>query len=92
MSDALSVVTYEYVDDILERRAPLRDAHLALLRDAHSAGDVTMAGAIGDPPTGALFVFRSPEAAERFVADDPYGAGGLVVRHRIEPWRLVVGA
>ncbi|MCB0882178.1 MAG: hypothetical protein KDC33_08185 [Thermoleophilia bacterium] len=92
MSDALFVVTYEYVDDVLERRAPLREAHLALLRDAHAAGEATMAGAVGDPVTGALFVFRSREAAERFVIADPYGEGGLVVRHRIQPWTLVVGA
>lgn len=92
MPDQLWVLKYQYVPDIVERRAPLRDEHLALLRAGYEAGDVIRAGATGEPPTGALFVFRTREAAEAYVEADPYGEAGLVVRHRIEPWTLVIGA
>ncbi len=92
MAESLVVLTYHYVPDIAERRTPFRERHLELLRAAHEAGDVVMGGAVGDPVSGALIVFRSTRAAEAFVADDPYGANGLVVRHRIQPWTLVIGA
>ena len=84
------ILFYDYVDDIAERRAPHRDAHLALLRAAHADGDLVMAGAIGDAPHGGVLVFRSAEAAERFSDADPYGAAGLVTARRIEPWNIVV--
>ena len=32
-----SLLLYDYVDDIVERRAPFRDAHLALVRDLDRA-------------------------------------------------------
>jgi uncharacterized protein YciI len=86
----LSVLLYDYVEDIAERRGPHRPAHLALLNDVHASGDCVMGGALGDPPHGGLIVFRSAEAAERFVGQDPYVAAGLVKAHRIVPWTVVV--
>ncbi len=90
MPETLHALIYEYPADILERRAPYRDAHLGLLRELHDTGRLVMAGATGDPPTGALLVFRTAEDAGRFAADDPYGAAGLVVSHRVVPWTVVV--
>ena len=90
MPEHLHVLVYQYPPDILERRAPHRDAHLAMLRTLADDGALVMAGATGDPPTGALLVFRSAADAERFAAEDPYGAAGLVVSRRIEPWTVVV--
>jgi uncharacterized protein YciI len=86
----LSVLFYDYVGDVAQRRAPYREAHLALLNDLHASGDCVMAGALGDPPHGAALVFRSAEAAERFVGADPYMAAGLITAHRVEPWTVVV--
>ncbi len=88
--DRYFILFYDYVADIAERRAPHREAHLARLRDAHAAGELLMAGAVGDPPHGAAIVFRSPEAAERFADGDPYGAAGLVTGRRIESWNVAV--
>ncbi len=87
----MHLLFYDYVEDILERRAPHREAHLELVRRCHAAGEIVMAGAVGDPPTGALFVFSSPEAAAAFARDDPYAAAGLVSDSRIEPWNVVAG-
>lgn len=87
----LFVLTYEYVEDILELRAPHRDAHLAHVDRWSREGRLAMAGATGDPPSGALFVFEAegPAQVEEFVASDPYGNAGLVTAANIEPWNLV---
>jgi uncharacterized protein YciI len=84
---------YDGGDDYVARRAAHREAHLALVRAAHARGDILYAGALGDPPTGALIVFRadSPAAAEQFARRDPYVQNGVVSRWRVLPWHLVVG-
>jgi uncharacterized protein YciI len=87
------VLTYEVVDDMANRRLPFREAHLGLIRDLHSRGEIVMAGAVGDPPDGALIVFRAPslEIAEAFVRNDPYVKNGLVVSWKVKPWTVVAG-
>ena len=82
---------YDYVEDILERREPHRDGHLALARRWKEDGRLLMGGALGDPPHGALFVFRVDDASEieSFLAEDPYVANDLVSRWRVEPWKVV---
>ncbi len=83
---------YDYVEDVVEKRAPLRADHLALARAWKDDGRIVMAGALGDPPHGALFVFRveDPEQIEEFVALDPYVSGGIVTGHRVVPWNVVI--
>ncbi len=83
----------EVVDDYVTRRAPYRAEHLRLLRDAHTRGEVLMAGAVGDTPDGAIFIFRgdTPEIAEEFVRTDPYVTNGLILSWRVQPWNVVVG-
>jgi uncharacterized protein YciI len=87
----MHVLFYEYVDDIVERRAPYREAHLARLREWKDAGTITSGGALGDPPHGALIVFDvdDPAEVERFAAGDPYVLEGLVTAQRVERWAVV---
>ena len=82
------VLFYDYVGDILERRAPHRDAHLARLK-THER--ITLAGALGDPPTGALIVFDvdDPAVVKEFADGDPYVREGLVTQRRVVPWKVV---
>jgi uncharacterized protein YciI len=83
------VLAYEYVDEMLERRKPYREAHLARVEVEREAKRIVMAGPLGDPPTGALLVFADGvpvEEIEAFVAGDPYVEAGLVTSRRIEPW------
>ena len=89
----LLALHYEYVPDILERRAPHREAHLAHVREWEGSGRLLIAGALGDPPQGALFAFdvEDPAAVEEFAAGDPYVEAGLVTGHRVEPWTVVAG-
>jgi uncharacterized protein YciI len=85
------ILFYDYVPDIVERRGPHREGHLARISEERRAGRIVMAGALGDPPHGAAIVFRDAEvgAIEAFVAADPYVEAGLVRAHRIEPWAVV---
>lgn len=89
----LHLLVYEYVPDVLERRAPHREAHLAHVSEWRDRGELVVAGAVGDPPHGALIAFdvSDPGRVEEFAANDPYVEAGLVTAQRIEPWAVVTG-
>jgi uncharacterized protein len=84
---------YDVVEDYETRRVPLRQAHLELARAAHVRGELVLAGALGDPPDGAVLLFQgdSPAAAEAFARADPYVVDGVVTRWWVRPWTTVVG-
>jgi uncharacterized protein YciI len=84
---------YDYVPDVLQRRAPFREAHLAMAREWHAAGKLRLAGAYDPATDGALFVFEVASAGEvaAFVANDPYVKNGVVTGHRVRPWNVVIG-
>jgi uncharacterized protein len=83
---------YDYVEDVVEKRAPLRSDHLALVAEWKRDGRLLMAGPLGTPPTGALFVFlvEDPAQVDAFVAADPYVPGGIVTGHRVVPWNVLL--
>ncbi|SES81727.1 YciI-like protein [Geodermatophilus poikilotrophus] len=86
------VLEYALADDYLQRRAALREEHLALLRAAHERGELLMAGALPDPYDRALLVWTAPrEVVERFAESDPYVVQGLVTGWTIRQWDVVVG-
>jgi uncharacterized protein YciI len=84
---------YDVVEDYIARRSAYRDEHLRLARAALRRGELLLAGALGDPPDGALLVFRTPERAivEEFARNDPYVTHGLVTRWEVRPWAVVIG-
>jgi uncharacterized protein YciI len=84
---------YDVVDDYVERRAPLRAAHLQLAREAHERGELLLAGALDDPADGAVLVFKAddPAVVEAFVQADPYVREGLVTAWRVRRWNVVIG-
>ena len=86
------VLEYALAEDYLERRAALREEHLALARAAHGRGELLLAGALPDPFDRALLVWTAPrEVVEQFVAADPYVRHGLVTGWTIRDWNVVVG-
>jgi len=89
MPELLHLLVYEYVEDMAERRAPHRDAHLAQIQRYHLDGRLVIAGGIGVPVHGGLLAFREAADAEAFAAEDPYKAAGLITGSRIEPWAVV---
>ena len=92
------LLLYDFVPDYVERRVPLRGAHLEHVRAAHARGEIVIAGAHDDPTTdafdGAVLAFKvsDPEVVQQFVDADPYVKNGLVTRSRIRRWNVVVGA
>jgi len=87
------ILFYEVVADYVARRAAFRAEHLALIRQAYERGELVIAGALADPPDGAVLVFRgpNPKAAEKFAKADPYVLNGLVTKWRVRKWMTVVG-
>jgi hypothetical protein len=93
-TDVFYVLSYDLVDDYLERRAPLREAHLKLAREAHERGELYMAGALAEPADRALLVFKTddPSVPERFAKADPYVLNGLIKNWTVRKWTVVIGA
>jgi uncharacterized protein YciI len=86
------LLEYSLADDYLERRAALRDEHLALAREAHERGDLLLGGALPDPYDRALLIWTAPrEVVERFAREDPYVRHGLVTGWAVRPWNVVIG-
>ena len=88
-----SLLQYDYVPDIVERRTPFREAHLALIREFHERGMLLLAGALAEPVDGAVFVFTTDDRSvvEDFLARDPYVREKLVPAWRIRLWNVVIG-
>lgn len=88
------ILFYDYVGDVVERRAPHREAHLARIGEHVDDGRIVMAGALGDPPTGAAIVFAGvgTDDVEAFADGDPYVLNGLVTARRVVPWTVVASA
>jgi uncharacterized protein YciI len=87
------LLVYDVVGDYVERRAALRDAHLAHARASLERGELLLGGALQDPVDSAILLFKgdSPAAAEGFAQNDPYVLNGLVTRWRVRPWAVAVG-
>jgi len=86
-------LTYRVVEGFAEKRMAFRELHLGQVRAAHARGELVMAGAMGEPPDGALLVFKGTDAsvAERFAREDPYVLRGLVTSWQVTPWSVVIG-
>lgn len=89
----LYVIQYDYIADILEKRKPHRDAHLAHIGKQVTEGNVILGGAVDHPPTGALLILRnlSSTEIEQLVKDDPYFINGLVKSYTVKPYIAVAG-
>ena len=84
------ILFYDYVEDVVAKRAPFRDEHLALAGRWRDDGRLLLGGAIGDPPHGGLLVFSGDADVEAFAREDPYVREGIVTAFRVEPWNVVV--
>lgn len=87
------MLRYDLVEDYLERRAVLREAHLGLARAAFERGELILAGALSAPVDQALLIFHAPDRSvvETFARDDPYVVNGLVTHWEVRDWTVVVG-
>jgi len=85
------VLLYESADDVLSRAPAHFPAHKARLDEFHARGDILMVGTFGDPQEqGSMAIFPTREAAEAFVAGDPFVLEGVVRRHEIREWNEIL--
>lgn len=91
--DYYYLLEYVLVDDYLDRRAPLREKHLALALEANGRGELILAGALAEPQDRAVLIWRTGDRSvvERFAQDDPSVREGLVISWTIRPWTVVIG-
>ncbi len=88
---AKHVLLYEPADDILERAPEHMPAHSDRIREFHARGDILMVGTFGDPQReGSMAVFPTRQAAEAFVAEDPFVVHGLIRRWQLRRWDEVL--
>lgn len=89
------ILSYDYVNGILEKRKPHRNDHLAHVKARYSRGEVVMGGALADA-SGAKIIFKFSNGEEGeteikdFVESDPYVLNGLVTNWNIDEWMVVV--
>jgi hypothetical protein len=85
------VMTYRAVDDFLPL-AQLHGAdHGARVREFAGRGDLLMVGTFDEPMDGAAMgVFTTREAAEEFIAGDPFVLNGVVAQWSVRPWNEVL--
>jgi uncharacterized protein len=84
------VMFYEVAPDGLAKAMANYEAHVARLKEFHARGILLMAGPLGNPPEGALGVFTTREAAEKFVMGDPFVLNGVVSKWRLVEWNEVL--
>jgi uncharacterized protein YciI len=80
------VVFYELAADGLPKAQANFSAHRARLAEFHGKGTLLMAGPFANPAEGALAIFTTREAAEAFVAGDPFVVSGAVGRYTVREW------
>ena len=84
------IVRYDYASDVLERRGPYREEHLALAKRSCISGGPTASTKNPSQPTGALFIFPDSLSAMSFVDNDPYVSAGIVTEYSVEEWTVAI--
>ena len=81
------LMSYQSVEDFLPLALKHGAAHRERLRLFHSRGTLLMAGPLDEPMNGdAIGLFTTGQAAEEFVAGDPFVVNGVVARWTIRRW------
>ncbi|AUX46910.1 hypothetical protein SOCE26_084200 [Sorangium cellulosum] len=81
------VIFYEMAPGAMDKVMQLFPAHSARLDEFHGRGLCLGAGPLGNPPEGAMGIFTTREAAEEFVAGDPFVNQGAVAKWRVVEWQ-----
>ncbi len=85
------VMTYRAVEDFLPLAQQHGPAHVARLHELHDRGVLLMVGVLDEPMNGdAMGVFTTREAAEEFIAGDPFVVNGVVASWTVRPWNEVL--
>ena len=83
----LYVLFYESTDDVMSRAPVHYPAHRERLVEFKARGQLLLVGPFADPRRdGSMAVFTSREAAEEFVAGDPFVGEGVVRSWTVKEW------
>ena len=81
------VVFYRSADDVAQRAPAHYPAHVARCQEFSARGTLLAYGTFGDPQAqGSMAIFTTREAAEEFVAGDPFVIHGVVADNEIRKW------
>jgi uncharacterized protein YciI len=81
------VLFYESADDVASKAPPHFPAHWARCQKFHARGSLLMVGTFADPQKdGSMAIFTTREAAEEFVAGDPFVLEGVVRGWEVREW------
>jgi uncharacterized protein YciI len=84
------VLLYESADDVATRAPAVFPAHLARIHEFAGHGLLAV-GTFADPQAhGAMAIFASREAAEEFVAGDPFRTQGVIRAYEIREWNDIL--
>lgn len=89
----LHVLLYTSAPDIAARAPEHFPAHRERLDEFHDRGALLLVGTFGDPQRqGSMAIFATREAAEEFVAGDPFVRHGVVSSWELREWNELYGA
>lgn len=84
------------MDDVVRKRAPLRQAHLEWAEAWRKKGALKMGGAFGAASSklGGMLVFdvAGRDAVQEFAEGDPYVKHKLVKSYDIKDWTVVISS
>ena len=85
------VMSYRAVEDFMPLALQHGPAHVARLHEFRDRGLLLMVGTFDEPRNGdAMGVCTTREAAEEFIAGDPFVLNGVVASHSVRPWNEVL--
>ena len=86
-----AVLLYQSADDVARKAPEHFPAHSARIAEFRERGEILMVGTFGDPQNeGSMGLFTTREAAEAFVAGDPFVLNGVVKSHEIRDWNEIL--
>lgn len=80
------VLFYELAEGAMALAQEHHPAHRKRIDEFHERGLMLLVGTFSDAPVGAMAVFTSRDAAEEFMAADPFLLHGVVGAHRLREW------
>ncbi|CAG9332030.1 unnamed protein product [Blepharisma stoltei] len=86
------LLTYKYVEGMVDKRAPYRDAHIAHAR-AYEPRGLVLIGALQNPiDTGVLLFEGEEKMIKDYAQNDPYVVNRLVTDYTIREITIVAGS
>jgi uncharacterized protein YciI len=88
------MLQYNYIPNVVEKRAPFRPAHLEFVTKYTENGSLVLGGAFANPVDGAAIIFKNvtKDVVEDFAKNDPYVVNGIVSKYVIREWTVVVSS